>query len=526
MIPEPTLSPLLFGKRFWPHVYFYREQQEILRSVEQNIETYVPAGNMLGKDFVAGFIALWFFMTRHPCRVVTTSAKAEHLRVLWGEIGAFINSCNVALDARRGGPLIINHQEIKRYRNGEKDPKSYVIGMVASEDTIAAMGGHHVAATGDGVPRTLFIADEASSVPDTYYEKAITWADRVLVIGNCWPCQNFFKRAVKDGDQKATTGNKDSYFRRVLKITAEDSPNIRLARSQLAGGTPSSGEQIVPGVKGWERYQRECAMWDEHQKTVAHKAEFYEGAEVMLFPAEWLNRANELPQNFARNRKAKAIGIDPGEGSADTALVAVDELGLIELIALKTPDTSVIESMILAFAKKHGLIERSEMWMIDRGGGGKQIADRLRRTGHRNVRTVAFGESIQKDIKRAVNRDPFDVRLDVREDRYTYLNRRAEMYGELSMLLDPAINGKGFGIPVEYGELRRQLVPIPKQYDQEGRLFLPPKNAKPDASGKVNENHVTLVKILGCSPDEADAVVLACHGMLHKPRLSKAGAVA
>jgi hypothetical protein len=35
----------------------------------------------------------------------------------------------------------------------------------------------------------------------------------------------------------------------------------------------------------------------------------------------------------------------------------------------------------------------------------------------------------------------------------------------------------------------------------------------------------TLAEILGCSPDEADALVLAVHGLLHKPQVMKAGVV-
>jgi hypothetical protein len=32
----------------WPSVVFYREQEEIIYSVVENDETFVPAGNMMG----------------------------------------------------------------------------------------------------------------------------------------------------------------------------------------------------------------------------------------------------------------------------------------------------------------------------------------------------------------------------------------------------------------------------------------------------------------------------------------------
>lgn len=41
-------DPLKFAKFFWPSVTFYREQRQVIYSVRDNDETFVPAGNMLG----------------------------------------------------------------------------------------------------------------------------------------------------------------------------------------------------------------------------------------------------------------------------------------------------------------------------------------------------------------------------------------------------------------------------------------------------------------------------------------------
>jgi hypothetical protein len=190
-------DPLKFSRLVWPGMTFYLQQQEIVYSVMDNRETIVVAANKMGKDFVAAFIVLWFFLTRHPCRIVTTSAKDDHLRVLWGEMGNLIQSAEYPLDVRQGGCLNVNARELRKVINGQIHKLSYCIGMVASQDKIAAMQGHHIASTGDGVPRTLFVCDEASSVPHQYYIMADTWMDRALIFGNAWPCDNFFKYAVK-----------------------------------------------------------------------------------------------------------------------------------------------------------------------------------------------------------------------------------------------------------------------------------------------------------------------------------------
>src|SRR5262249_59342250 len=110
-------------------------------------------------------------------------------------------------------------------------------------------------------------------------------------------------------------------------------------------------------------------------------------------------------------------GIDPAEGGDSTAMAAVDRQGLIELVSKKTPDTSVIVGDAIAFARRHGV--PAPRVAMDRGGGGKQLTDRLRELGH-NVRTVAFGESATP----AIHRGPgsFGERLDGVEDRTAYKN--------------------------------------------------------------------------------------------------------
>ena len=145
--PAEQIDLLVLADAFWPTIHFYRQQQEIIRSVWENRITVVPAANEMGKDFVAAFIVLAFFLTRHPCRVVTTSAKDDHLRVLWGEIGQFLSTCRYPLmyDPKVGmtSGLIVNQREIKRVVESKPEDVSYVTGMVASEDKLAAMQGHH-----------------------------------------------------------------------------------------------------------------------------------------------------------------------------------------------------------------------------------------------------------------------------------------------------------------------------------------------------------------------------------------------
>jgi phage terminase large subunit len=192
-------DPVKFVKLMWPDIQLYAQEREILYSVRDNDETVVVAGNMLGKDYTAALCVLWFFLTRHPCRIVTTSADGYQLEaVLWGEIRRFIQSSAYPLESTKGGPLVVNHLHLRKVCNGSVDGLSYVLGRVAAKGE--GMLGHHIANTGDGVPRTLAVADEASGVDDVSFQRFDTWASRKLLIGNAWPCSNYFFRAIEEGD--------------------------------------------------------------------------------------------------------------------------------------------------------------------------------------------------------------------------------------------------------------------------------------------------------------------------------------
>jgi hypothetical protein len=157
--------------------------------------------------------------------------------------------------------------------------------------------------------------------------------------------------------------------------------------------------------------------------------------------------------------------------------------------------------------KKHG-IEPGNV-AFDRGGGGKEHADRLRAEGYK-VRTVGFGEPATDVKKYEHGMKSKDHRIDVDETRYEHKNRRSEMYWNVRMLLDPVQNPK-FGIGVEFTTIREQLGPIPFLLEGEGRIYLPPKYKK-----NKDSKEVTLTELIGHSPDEADALVLAVFAMTNK----------
>lgn len=311
---------------------------------------------------------------------------------------------------------------------------------------------------------------------------------------------------------------------------------MKYALAELAAGKTPSGKELLPGVLTWAEYQHRLATWDAVRACVGIHAQFWKGRENLLYPPAWLNNAEDLWRKyrsqgvyelsrFARERRAEGVGVDPAEGGDSTVFVAVDRWGVLEILSDKTPDTNVISGNLLAFVRKWGCPD--EGVCIDRGGGGKELADRVRAQGIQ-VRTVAFGESVALEPRRG--RTPFADRTEAHEEKYVYLNRRAQMYHNLSLLLDPASPQGGFGLPPadapEGGRaaenLRKQLAVIPRLLDDEGRYWLPSKGNVTEQMRRSRQK--TLIEMIGHSPDEADALVLAVHGMTDKGSVFIAGA--
>jgi hypothetical protein len=306
------------------------------------------------------------------------------------------------------------------------------------------------------------------------------------------------------------------YYRKTFRIRAEDSPNVRLGLEQFARGEEPTGEFVVPGVKGYEEYVKQRRLLDEALQSVVLDAEWYKGTGNLLYPPEWLDRAAEKALTAVRRGK-RFMGVDSAEGGDSTVWVIVDASGVVYLESKKTKDTAEIPAHTMYLMNKQGV--RANDVLFDNGGGGKQHTDHLRDLGY-GVRSVAFGEKPSPVDRFKRYTRSTTTRIDDAETQYVYKNRRAEMYGILRQLLDPS-NATGFAIPMEYAELRRQLSPIPLWYD-EGRLYLPPKQRKPDA-GIQGTNKVTMHDLIGCSPDEADALVLATFALVEPATQMRAG---
>lgn len=287
-------------------------------------------------------------------------------------------------------------------------------------------------------------------------------------------------------------------MRKIIRITAEDSPNVQFARAEIAAGKVPSDRQLLEGVLSWSDYVIRRATYPLSKQLPSLDAKWDEGAISLLWPPHHI----AVGQRLAAERKTRGecyLGVDCGEGGDDTSHVVTDDYGEVRVEADRTPDTNVITGHTLALCREFNIHAKNVVF--DRGGGGKEHADRLKAAGW-PVRYIGFGDGVEDEG-------------DDSEEKETYFNLRSQLYWEASYLSDPTpvIQKDGTFLPrtgyaVANAELIRQMELIPRTYDDEGRCKLLKKRSK-------NVNEVTLTRLLGKSPNELDAFVCSVYARLH-----------
>ncbi|MGA9669956.1 MAG: hypothetical protein WBQ94_12150, partial [Terracidiphilus sp.] len=378
---ELIQDPLKLRALLWPPKDeldgIYDLQEEVIWSVEFNKRTVLPAANKMGKDWIASWIIVTLaircvlasraFGSKVKFRIVTTSATDEHLDVLWAEIDNRIRESKWPLRAENGGLFHCSHHRIVLANaEMEKEPDSYIIGRVAKSGSRGeGLSGHH----GDV---TLAAVDEASGSPDVVENMVGGWAKRELIWGNCNPCTNFFFYDTEAGDKLREPGQSSetvcdmmgvpdiakpaqTYLRRVIHMPASASPNIKFGLEQQRRGLKPTGKCILRGVMSWQEYQDHLATCDPAQLSVKLLAKFYKGSQVMLWPPDWLARcamlAGERSRIESRRKEhglpplVRTMGVDGAEGGDSTCWCIGDDLGVLALVSVKTPDTNEIIGM-------------------------------------------------------------------------------------------------------------------------------------------------------------------------------------
>lgn len=498
-------NPLYFTRYFWPDMLLYGKQKEILLSVRDNIETHVHAGTTLGKDRTAAICALWFYTTRNPARVIIISSTWTQLRdSMWGEI---TNLLRMARDIGRPLPVIVQDMVVKKPGKQKGETETLDVLRCMSPDTEEGFGGRHL--DGSKGPKMLFIMSEASDIKDEFKQAADSQRHRLLATGNPLATSGWFYNDCMAGDAANPVPGTTNLFRHVIHIDGErDSPNVVAGKQWYEAGNTGPSPTIIPGVLSYPEYKLMLAGGDAYQICTRLRGRFWDAAESKLFPFNALDAAQKLGARLRAEprrlwRGPRAMGIDVGAGGDWTVWTVIGRYGVIDKVRKQTKNTAEVRGITIRLMRKWKI--PPEYVAIDAGGGGKEHADALRDDGY-EVMAIGFGSV-----------------ADIKEE---YKTMRAELYGQAAkamaiqphtrlMLARPTKAWRKawtcLSIPPDDNLLRQDLAVMPRLYDGEGKLRLPPK----DRQGKVNRHQgtgeKTIREMLGRSPDDADSFVLAWY---------------
>ena len=240
------------------------DQEAVARSVRDNRITLVPSANAVGKTFGAGGLAVWWAAAFSPAKIVLTAAPPEDnlRRLLWGELSQFFDTAPDLLpEYLPGVPASMRIlYSAQHWIEGRTIPIS-----ASPQDREARFSGVHS-------PHLLFIVDEGDAVPGEIYraiESCMSGEhDRLLILFNPRSPSGAVYNMIREG-----RGN-------VIGLTAFDHPNVRTGEVVIPGAV--SRERTVERIFRWTRPLIEGEAIDDEVSTFI-VPDFLDG-EVFVFP--------------------------------------------------------------------------------------------------------------------------------------------------------------------------------------------------------------------------------------------------
>ncbi len=346
---------------------FWQKQLEVCDSVDRFGTTLVPAGNSVGKSFMAARIALAFLLS-HPNSIVFTTSPSQNqlATILWKEIRSAIRKMPFPLgvEPKGTGPIDL-----------KLSSSWYMTGHVTNR--IENATGHHA-------EHLMVLIDEGSGVPEATYEGA--WSlnpSRIVVFGNPLHRQGRFydlcRVAEAEADNPARTSN-------LIRIPSTSSPDIHLERSPR--GMADQGFL----TRNRRDYGEDSIWWLSHVL-----AQFPDQTAESCVPPDWLKLACKtlhIPGGFRRI----AIDCAGGNGGDEWILLCRDDNGILDL--KWSNDWKADEAARRAFQMASTWGVQGYRVSFDAAGLGWDFASRLAAAGLRDARAYLGGASGGKKFKR------------------------------------------------------------------------------------------------------------------------------
>ena len=426
-----------------------REMSDEEREYSRKIGISIMSGQGTGKDFFAALVGLYFLHVFPNPRVLGTANTGKQLRnVLWSEIAKVMSMAKPLDPGNPGGPTILEdflEWQSERVFAREKGGKRWFWEAV----TVKAGGNEEDQASamaGRHEDFQLFVFDEAAGIPDAVFRPVEGTLTGIVNIALL-----IFNPIRSVGFAMETHRSDDRFIR--LRWNAEESELV--SRSHIETMEKKFGRDSNPfriRVLGLPPLADDDTLipWDWIQAAVNRDLEMVGGG------------------GDDGGRMPVVYGVDFGAGG-DKTVVVRKEGGRITLWRVNTRDSNELIDRV----KSYFLSGEGDVLFGDVIGIGWGLMGTLRKElGGRRVRSI-------------------DSRERARNERQ-FANRRAEMYWNLRT----AFETRSISIPDDQ-ELINQLGAIKTTVDGDSR-------------GRVQIiRKKEIKKVLGGSPDEADALAFA-----------------
>ena len=400
------------------------------------LRSAVASGRGIGKSALVSWLILWMLSTRIGASVIVSANSEAQLRsVTWGELTKWttmaINSHWWEVSATKVVPAQWMTELVERdLRKGTRYWAAE--GKLWSEENPDSYAGVH---NMDGM---MLVFDEASGIPDAIWSVGAGFFTENILVRYWFAFSNprrnsgyFFecfhaKRdfwATRQVDARTVEDTDKAVYEQIIEEYGEDSSQ---ARVEVYGEFPSSGDDqfISPGLV----------------------------ADAAGRPA------------YRDETAPIVIGVDPARGGADSTVIVVRRgRDLVSIQRYHGDDTMTTVGRVIDVIEEW----KPTLVVLDEGGLGYGILDRLHEQRYKVVRGVNFGWKAKNPVM--------------------YGNKRAELWGAMKDWLRSA------SIPNDRGL----------------KMDLSGPSIKPNSSGTIFLEGKKEIKARGlASPDAADA--LAC----------------
>lgn len=359
-------KPAEFFKDMWG-VPVWSGQEQILDAIATRSRVVVGSGHSLGKDYIAGAIALWFLYCFHPSKVILTAPSERQVKsIMWMELSRHFNTAKIKLEGDMKNLMLKLREDW------------FIEGFTTKEvnQQTGKFQGYHS-------PNILVIVSEAQAVDSVIYDQIdgllTSGNSKLLLIGNPITTSGRYIQELKN-----TTRNK------VIQLSCLENPNYIERR------------EVIPGLATYDWVEDKRGRWGEADPR-------WQGRVLGIVPEqaidtvipEALYTMCEGKELLTWPRKHGSIGVDPARFGDDDMVISVFESGkLLAEIVLPKCNAPEGASRVIQ-AQKRYFPEGQIVIVVDCDGLGGPYLDMMKQMvpDELNIRFIEFhGSSTDKEM--------------------------------------------------------------------------------------------------------------------------------